>query len=300
LHPLIYRTADDSDLDMLASELNVDAWQRLARWLELSCTRLSWVTLGLARGALVEALVLLTHPAYGIPLELVCLLRRTAGAPMDSRLLRSGIDCARKYGARELFYSTSEDFPEAKLLCDFGFSPWREIYCYRSAGHIVSEIDNCNIVEAGMFARGEIISLIEQISGACDDSQTKYFCHSLGSYRDAELTLEIMELAAHDPCWWLVALGSGERQIGMALPVLNYEKLTIGFIGVAPEFRGRGIASYLLSNLQPIINRSGYSDIYAEVDKRSRSMQRTLAKSGFRTECVKQEWRLTITQYEPG
>jgi RimJ/RimL family protein N-acetyltransferase len=289
-----YRIAGKSDLDMLESELNEHDWLRLAGWLQLSCTKLSWVVLDLARGALTEALVLLTHPAYGIPLELVRLPGRTPGAPIDGRLLRSGIDCARKHGAKELFYSISGDFSEREVIGDFGFSRWREILCFTSAGHIVCGVNDYRIVEAGMFSEAEILALIEHTSESCGDSQTKHFRHLLGSYDDAKLTLETMELAAHDPCWWLVALGPGGRRIGIVLPVLEYGKLTIGFIGVAPEFRGRGIAPCLLNQLRPLVHRSGYSSIYAEVDSRNGPMQRTVAKSGFRLESVKQEWRLTM------
>jgi GNAT superfamily N-acetyltransferase len=291
LHTFTYRTADDSDLDMLESELSGDAWQRLARWLKLSCTRPSWIILSFGHEALLETLVLLTHPAYGIPLEFIRLSRQETCAPIDAGLLRSGIQCAKKHGAKELFYSTSRNSSEGKLLRDFGFLRWREIDRYRSVGRIISSTDNCSIVEMGMFTRGEIISLVERTSESCNDSQTKYFSRSLGSCGDAELTLEIMELASHNPGWWLVALGPGERQTGIVLPVLNYGELTIGYIGVVPEFRGRGIASYLLSQVYPIVRRSGYSVIYAEVDKGNRSMHRTLANSGFRLESEKQEWR---------
>jgi RimJ/RimL family protein N-acetyltransferase len=294
LHTLIYRTAHVSDLDLLESELDAEAWQRLVRWLELSCTKPSWITLGLSRETLLDVLVLLTHPAYGIPLELVSLSCQRTGRPIDAGLLRAGIQCAEKHGSRELFYSAPRNSLEDELLGDFGFSLWRGVYRYRSAGHIVSSINDCSIVRAGMFTRGEIICLIERTSESCNDSQTKYFSRSLGSRGDAELTLQIMELTPHDPGWWLVALGPRERQTGLVLPVLNYGELTIGYIGVVPEFRGRGIASHLLIQLQPIVHRSGYSMIYAEVDKGNRSMHRTLAKSGFRLESENQEWRLAI------
>jgi RimJ/RimL family protein N-acetyltransferase len=298
LDPLVCRIADNSDLHILQSELNPSAWRRLARWLDLSCTKPSWIILSLARGALVEALVLLTHPAYGIPLEFVRLFRQPTGEPMDRHLFRSGIDCAEKCGAKELFYSTSEDFSEREIIRGLGFSHWREIYCYKSTGCIISAVNDCCTVEARMFAQTEIIALIERSSECCGDSQTKYFHDSLGSYGDAKLTLETMELASHDPCWWLVALGPDDQPVGLVLPVLNYGELTIGFIGVAPDFRGRGIASCLLKQLLPIANRSGYSAIYAEVDQKNRSMQKALAKSGFRLECRKDEWRLTIGDLE--
>jgi ribosomal protein S18 acetylase RimI-like enzyme len=324
LHPLTYRTADDADLDLLESEFSGDLWQRLSRWRELSCTRPSWITLVLSHGAVLEALALLTHPAYGIPLELIRLVRQKTGAPIDAGLLRSGIQCAKKHGAKELFYSIPKDASDAGLLGNFGFLRWREVCGYNRTGAMeywsngVTEWWNSNtpvlqhantpsldaspnkisrvlsITAAGTFTRKQIVSLIEQSSESCGDSQTKYFCRSLGRSGDAELTLQIMELAPHDPGWWLVALAPGGQQVGLVLPVLNYGELTIGYIGIIPEFRGQGIASYLLSQLHPIVNRSGYTAIYAEVDKANRSMQRTLAKSGFRLESEKQEWVLVI------
>jgi RimJ/RimL family protein N-acetyltransferase len=290
---LLYAIADNSDLRMLQSELNPSARRRLATWLDLSCTKPSWIIFSLARGALVEALVLLTHPDYGIPLECVRLSGQTTDGPIDSKLLRLAIDCAKRGGASELFYSGSQD-SDRKLIGDLGFCHWREVDCYESVLHIISTVDGYRTVEARMFARTEIISLIERTSESCDDSQTKYFHHSIGSFGDAKITLETMELAWHDASWWLVAIGPDDQKVGLILPVLNYGKLTIGFIGVVPAFRGRGIASYLLKQLPPIVNRSGYSAIYAEVDQRNRSMQRTLSKSGFRLACRKQEWRLTI------
>jgi ribosomal protein S18 acetylase RimI-like enzyme len=298
LDPFIYKIADDSDLRVLQSVLDPSAWRHLARWLDLSCTKPSWIVLSLARGAMVEALVLLTHPAYGIPLELVRLLRQPTGKPIDSHLLRSGIDCAKKCGARELFCSTLEERSEREVIGVLGSSRWREVYRYKSAGCIISAVNDCRSVESRMFPQAKIISLIERTSECCGDSQTKYFHHCLGSYGDAKLTLEIMELVPHDPCWWLIALGPGDQPVGLVLPVLNYGELTIGFIGVMPEFRGRGIASYLLKQLLPVVNRSGYSAIFAEVDQKNRSMQRTLVKSGFRLECRKQEWRLAFGDME--
>jgi RimJ/RimL family protein N-acetyltransferase len=288
------KIADDSDLEILRSELNSEAWQRLAIWLELLCTKPSWIVLNLRRGALIEALVLLTHPAYGIPLEFVRLFRQPIRGPNYSRLFRFGIGRARICGARELFYSTSEDRSEKEFIRRLGFSRWREVYCYKSTGHVISAVDDYRWVEAEMFPQAEIISLIERASESCDDSQTKYYHQSLGSYADAKLTLETIQLASHDPRWWLVALGPGGQQVGLVLPVLEYGELKIGFIGVISDFRGRGIASFLLKQLLPIVKNSGYPAIYADVDRRNRPMQRALAKSGFNLERRKLEWRLTL------
>lgn len=262
--------------------------------MDLSCTRSSWITLNLRRGALVQALVLLTHGSYGIPLECVRLPSRTIAGPIDCQLFRLAIDCAKRCGARELFYSVEEDLSQIKCIGDLGFSHWRGVYCYESGGPFISSADGYRTAEVGIFPHPEIVSLIEQTSRFSYDSQTRYFQRSLGSYGDAKLTLETLELASHEAAWWLVALGPGDQKVGLILPVLNYGELTIGFIGVLPAFRGREIASYLLEQFFPIANRSGYSAIYAEVDEKNKSMQRAVSKSGFRLVRRKQEWRLTI------
>jgi len=293
-YPPTYRTADDSDLRILQSQLHPNAWRRLAGWLDLSCTRSSWITLNLRRGALVQALVLLTHSSYGIPLECVRLPGQTIAGPIDCQLFRLAIDCAKRCGARELFFSAEEDLSQSERINDLGFTHWREVYCYESGGPFFCPVDGYRTVEVRIFPQAEIVSLIEQTSKFSDDSQTRYFQRSLGSYGDAKLTLETMELAPHEASWWLVALGPGGQKVGLILPVLNYGELTIGFIGLLPGFRGRGIASYLLEQFFPIANRSGHSAIYAEVDKKNKSMQRTVSKSGFRLVRRKQEWRLTI------
>jgi GNAT superfamily N-acetyltransferase len=294
LEPLIYKIADDSDLKTLRSELNPEGWQRLAVWLEHSCTKPSWIMLNLARGALVEALVLLTHPGYGIPLECIRLFREPSGKPIDSRLFQSGASRAKICGARELFYSTPQDCSEKELIHQLGFSLWREVYCYKSTGHVIAAVADYRWVEAEMFPQSEVISLIERTSEASDDSQTKYYLHALGSYADAKLTLETMQLASHDRRWWLVALGADGQQVGLVLPVLEYGELKIGFIGVVPDQRGRGIAAFLLKQLLPILKNSGYPAICADVDRRNRPMQRALVKSGFNLEHRKLEWRLTL------
>jgi GNAT superfamily N-acetyltransferase len=243
---------------------------------------------------LVQALVLLTHPGYGIPLECIRLPSQRANGSIDCHLLQLGIDCAKNCDAKELFYSVSEDFSQEERIRDLGFCHWRETCCYESADHLISSVNGYRTVETSLFSRTEIISLLEQTSESCDDSQTKYFQHSMGSFADAKLTLETMELAPHAPSWWFVALGPGDMKLGLILPVLNYGELTIGFMGVVPAFRGQGVASYLLGKLLSMVYRWGYRSISAEVDQKNSSMRRALSKSGFRLAGRKQEWRLKM------
>ena len=291
---LVYRNADNADLRMLRMELKSGNWRALSTWLALGCTKVSWIIFKLSGRTLVEAWVLLTHRNFGLPLECVRIHRRTSGEPVDGGLFRFTVDCAREFGSRELFCSFSADFSQRALLADLGFNPWREVCRYESSVGMVPTIHGYRTVEARRFARAEIISLIEQVSEFSDDSQTIHFRQMLGTFADATLTLEMLELVPHDDTWWVVALDSNGQKIGLILPVLNYGELTIGFVGVIPAFRGQGIASGLLKTLFPIARRSGHSVICAEVDRRNTSMQKALVRDDFQLTFCKQEWRLVI------
>src|SRR5262249_32191 len=106
------------------------------------------------------------------------------------------------------------------------------------------------------FDRREIIALLEQTSELWGDSQIQFYRERLGGLKDAEMTLKVMEYTKYDPDWWRVALTPGGQMIGIVLPVLVYGEPTIGFIGVRPEWRGRRIAPFLLSEAGSIISPS--------------------------------------------
>jgi GNAT superfamily N-acetyltransferase len=292
--PPAYESADHFGLEMLRSWVSPDAWRRLASWLEHRCTKPSWIVARQPVGTPVQALVLLTHPHYGIPLEGIWFPELASEQAIDEGLLRQAIDCAKRFGARELFFSGPEIYLKREQPCDFRAGPWREVLIYESAAKIACALDNYQVIEARFLPRSEIISLVERTSAGSDDSQTKHFQHFLGDSADARLTLEVLELAPHESSWWLVAVDQTGRKVGLVLPVLNYGELTIGFVGVLPDLRGRGIARFLLAQFLAIANLSGYPAVYAEVDAKNRSMQRTASQSGFRLIRRKREWRVTF------
>ena len=289
-----YRFARQSDLPALQTELRHEDWNRLSGLLEFSCTRPEWIVLGFADGLLAGTLALATHTRFGIPLELfrfsVVNERRSA-----LWMIHCAIEKARSLGSRELFFTVAEDFAETEIISDAGFRRWRKVLRLASAEPADSGVPGYQSAETRNFERAEIIALIEQTSRLSADSQIEFYRQRFGGKADAEMTLEIMELTVYDPSWWRVALGPSGNPVGIVLPVLELGEPTIGFMGVLPEYRGRKIASFLLTEARTRMKPAGYSFLYAEVDQRNVSMQRALTARGFVLQYRRQEWRLELS-----
>jgi len=289
-----YRFARQSDLQTIRSELSHEAGNRLSELLEFSCTRPEWIFLGFADGALAGTLVLATYPKFGLPLELFG-FHGGPKARIDSLgMFPFAIEKARSLGSRELFYTVPEDSAETEIISNLGFRHWRNVVRFESKSPADSGMLGYRSAEASDFDRTEIIALIERTSESSADSQIEFYRQRLGGMADAEMTLEVMKSTEHDPRWWRVALAPGGRSMGIVLPVVTFGEPTIGFIGVKPEYRGRKIASFLLTEAWKIMRHTGYSALYAEADQRNISMHRGLTASGFTPQCRKQEWRLEL------
>ena len=289
-----YRFAQQSDLQTLQTELRHEDWNRLSGLLEFSCTRPEWIVLGFADGALAGTLALATHTKFGVPLELFSFsIVNKSRSPLW--MIHCAIEKAWSLGSRELFYTVSEDFAEAGIISDAGFRRWRKVLRLASAEPADSAVPGYQSAETRHLERAGIIALIEQTSRMSADSQIEFYRRRLGSKLDAEMTLEIMELTDYDPGWWRIALGPSGSPVGIVLPVLEFGEPAIGFMGVLPEYRGRKIASFLLTEAWTRMKPSGCSLLYADVDQQNVSMQRALTASGFTLQYRRQEWRLALS-----
>ena len=144
------------------------------------------------------------------------------------------------------------------------------------------------------FERHAIVALIAQASERSDDMQTQYYRERLGDIGDAEMMLQIIESTRPDKSWWRVALNAEAQPIGIVIPIIGFGEATIGFIGVSPGVRGRGVATRLLLEARSIVAHHGYSSLSAETDAGNSAMHRALAKSGFVRQWQKQEWRFSL------
>ncbi len=290
----IQRVASRSDLQVLRSELAERAWSELARLLDSACTRPEWILLGFRAGALADVLVLAAPSEFNLPLEMIRLVGGLDAGNDGTLLLQRGIDTAKSLGVAELYCTVAGDSSDASALAKAGFSRWRTIVRFESAGPVDPEVRGYRSTEAGNFTRSEIIALVEKTSARGSDSQIELYRRRLGGMADAEMTLQMMESTRYDPRWWRVALSGEGNAVGIIFPVVAFGEPTIGYIGVVPEHRGRNIASFLLSEAWSLMKRQGLSTFFADADERNVAMHRVLTKSRFNRQPQKQEWRLEL------
>ena len=283
-----------SDLQSLRSTVSGSAWHRLSTLLEFSCTKPEWIFLEIKDGALAGALALVAPSKFNVPVEIVRLHGEPEGGTSALPLFQRAIKKAGLCGTHELYCTISENSADAAIISEAQFRPWRKIVRFESAGPINRAVQPYRSVEVNLFTRAEIIALIENTSEHSRDSQINYYRRRLGTMADANLTLQMMESTNYDPSWWRVALDAGGNTLGIIFPVVAFAVLTVGFIGVIPECRGRNIASFLLAEAWTFIKQQGHVTLSAEADERSVAMHRALTKSQFNPRSQKQEWRLEL------
>jgi len=282
------------DLQILRSELGEGARRHLTRLLDFACTKPEWILIRFEAGVVADVLVLAAPSKFNLPLEIIR-LHGGLDAGIDSlRLFQRAIKNAKGLGVRELYCSVPEDAADASALSLAGFRRWRKVVRFESAGPIDLGVRNYRSAAVGKFARAEIIALIEKTSERCSDSQIEFYRQRLGGIADAEMTLRMMESTRYDHRWWRVALAPDGNTVGIIFPVVAFGEPTVGFIGIIPKYRGRNIASFLLTEAWSVMKHQGYSTLCAEADERSVSMHRALTKSQFNRETQKQEWRLDL------
>ena len=210
------------------------------------------------------------------------------------RLFQMAIERARALGAGELYCTIAEDSIDAVLISKMGFRRWRKIVRFESAGPSETGVWSYRSAEVGRFARAEIVDLIEKASECSSDSQIELYRRQLGGIGDAEWTLQMVESTSYDPRWWRVAVGPDGEMLGIILSALVFGELTVGFLGVLPNYRGRSVASFLLAESWSEMKLLGHTTFCAEADERNLAMHRALTKSQFSRQWTKQEWRLEL------
>ncbi|HYU16556.1 MAG TPA: GNAT family protein [Candidatus Acidoferrum sp.] len=101
---------------------------------------------------------------------------------------------------------------------------------------------------------------------------------------DAAGELRMLRELDHDPAAWEIAFERSTGQaVGFVLPALSGDGApVIGFIGVAPRARGRGLGAFLLARGTASLRRHPSGPrVVADVDDENRPMLRAAARVGY-------------------
>lgn len=95
------------------------------------------------------------------------------------------------------------------------------------------------------------IEAIAQVSLQSLDRSILQNQAKLGDKQNALEQFNMLKAFKYQPTWWQLAYNFEETLIGLIMPTENDGGVTIGYIGVVPEHRGKGYVNDLLKPWNP-------------------------------------------------
>jgi GNAT superfamily N-acetyltransferase len=86
--------------------------------------------------------------------------------------------------------------------------------------------------------------------------------------------------------WRLAFDGDGDL-VGFALPTANAGGPVVGYLGVVPEHRGKGLSDDLLAEITHLLAETGAEQIRADTDFGNIPMAKSFERQGYRNFAVR-------------
>lgn len=257
------RPVNANELDLFieaAPDNREEAGQYLESMFDAGAMRPEWCFVVEEEGRPVGRVAFWTLPEMEYPFALVLLDLPWDGEYLSvgGRLLGDALDEARELGAEELEHVLDEPpmqpqfqrHPEKRiaLLEEAGFSLKRETdrFEFREGEHpAVSErLSFRTLEEVGEEA---FVDAMRKVSEGTLDREILEERERLGPEKAARAFFEDAQRIKHDPSWWRLAYAPDGDLVGLVMPAEPPAFLTIFYVGVAPEMRGRGYVDELLA-----------------------------------------------------
>lgn len=128
----------------------------------------------------------------------------------------------------------------------------------------------------------EFTEVFRRVAAGSLDDDTRRGLMRLGPQAQAEETLAGYLRMPGDRSWWRLARTPDGEPAGFALPSANNGGPVVGYLGVVPELRGRGLADELLGEITRSHAARGAARIGADTDSGNAPMAAALDRAGYR------------------
>src|SRR5262249_8855741 len=127
--------------------------------------------------------------------------------------------------------------------------------------------------------------------------------------RDAWLTREIQERGPTEaarsdfrdyqameyrPEWWELAYAEDGALAGLIMPARTPTSAVIGYVGVVPDQRGRGLAAQLVSRGTEQLVAAGAREIQADCDRDNVAMVKAFERAGYKEIARRRSFQCTL------
>lgn len=144
--------------------------------------------------------------------------------------------------------------------------------------------------EAG---RGAFIDAMARCTTETLDPEIARNVAELGPRGDAEQRIDRLLDLDGERAWWQLAYSPDGDLAGMVLPS-HAGGYVIGFVGVVPNWRGRGVARQLVQCATATLLASGAHRVRADASSTNKPMLRAFERAGFRPFATRHVWERTL------
>ena len=260
---------------------------------------------------LLGRLALWTLPGMEKPFAFVLLDVSWYGDYMGvgSRLLGDVLEEARDIGAGEIEHVVDDppmrpqfqDHPERriKLLRSAGFTFRRETGRFEWPGGgppvVSGRLSFRTLEEVGEEAFVEAMRIVSE---GTLDREIQGERERLGPRRAAREFFEDAQRVEHDPTWWRLAYAQDEELVGLVMPAEPPGFLTIFYVGVVPQMRGRRYVDDLLAAGTAMLldaRGKGGKPLRADTDVANEPMAAAFERVGWARFAGRREYVMDLT-----
>jgi ribosomal protein S18 acetylase RimI-like enzyme len=252
-----------------------------------------------------------TLPGMEEPFALVLLDVDWEGnyAPLGKRLLRYTLDAAHALGAADIEH-VIDDLPvrpqfqhhanrRIELLESVGFSLRRETSRFERRGtEPPTEPGRLKFRTLEEVGKEAFIEAIERVSEGTLDREIRTEREKLGTKRAAQEFLDDASRVQHDTSWWRLAYAPNSELAGLIMPAEPPGFLTIFYVGVAPDMRGRGYVDDLLAAGTATLHAAGSKNdkpLIADTDVSNEPMAAAFRRAGWARFAGRQEYVMDLS-----
>ena len=128
----------------------------------------------------------------------------------------------------------------------------------------------------------QFLALFRRIAEGSLDAQTRANLAAKGVDATAREEMDFYLGAPGKREWWRIAYTREREVAGMAIPSATPYNVNVGYLGVVPEFRGRGYVDEVLAEITRLHASNGESRITATTDMGNAPMAAAFGRAGYR------------------
>src|SRR5215217_5558937 len=230
---------------------------------------------------------------------------------VGTRLLEDVLNEARGLGAKEIGHVLDappmrpqfQHYPEdrVELLRNVGFAFRRETVRFEWRGEQPPAVpDRLSFRTLEEVGEETFVDAMRRVSEGTLDREIREERERLGPQGAAREFFEDARRVKYEPSWWRLAYAPGGELAGLVMPAEPPAFLTVFYVGVVPEMRGRGYVDDLLeagtATLLGARARGGDErTLQADTDVANAPMAAAFERAGWRRFAGRREYSVDLT-----